>query len=127
MMRKIIQGTSIILLIPIFLMMLLALTFSADADDIIAKYKKRAPAIESLYGLKLKKSFSEFGLYAFEVPSGESITALISNLKKHPKVEYAEPNFVIETQAQGHYAMSDMTQSESLKPVILSEVKDLAV
>ena len=46
--------------------------------------------------LKLHKSFSNFNIYSFEVPSGKNVSEMMSELKDDPNIEFSEPNYVIQ-------------------------------
>ena len=107
----------ITIITPVLILGVLLVTYSEAAlpktNEIIVKYKNAAFTdvlfhqasmtsdafvirMHARKNLKLKKEFSAFQMYGFEVSENENMEDLISELYKDPNIEFAEPNYEVQ-------------------------------
>jgi len=78
--------------------------------EVIIKLKGKAKSLSSRAflgkavaekSMTLKGSWSGLNLHHFSLKAGQSVEAMIEELKKDPEVEYAEPNYIVRLQSLG--------------------------
>ena len=57
--------------------------------------KEGVDLLRETYGLSLMKRIRNIGVYRFQIPPGSSVAEVVEALNQDPRVEYAEPNYIM--------------------------------
>ena len=62
--------------------------------------KEGIDLLRETYGLSLMKRIRNIGVYRFKIPPGSSVAEVVEALNRDPRVEYAEPNYIMNIDAR---------------------------
>ena len=73
--------------------------------EVLVKFKagvtqEGIDAIQEKYGLSLIKPLGSKGVYRFKIPPDATVQGVVQALISDPRVEYAEPNYIMSIDAQ---------------------------
>jgi thermitase len=73
--------------------------------EVLVKFKdgvaqEGIEAIQEKYGLSLIKRLGSTGVYRFNIPPDSTVQEVVQALHSDPRVEYAEPNYIMSIDAQ---------------------------
>lgn len=75
--------------------------------------------------MTLQNSFGKMGMYHFSLKAGQTVEAVIADLKADPEVEYAEPNYILK-KAQVGSGFIESYSPEEVNQWMASSSKDTA-
>ncbi len=87
--------------------------------EVLVKFKKEvtnstANQILSKYGMTVKESFKQIDVHLVKLPVGMTVEEAINSLRKHPEIEYVEPNYILKVQVNQSIDISEVAAANQI-------------